>query len=70
MLKPAVKIEKFENSIDTDQYKIIGQNSKTGEWIIQIKDFSPQGIRLATQTFTEFKTFVSSIRLIPWTPNR
>lgn len=70
MPKPAVEIEKFENSIDTDQYKIIGQNSKTGEWIVQIKDFSPQGIRLATQTFTEFKTFVSSIRLIPWTPNR
>jgi inosine/xanthosine triphosphate pyrophosphatase family protein len=64
------KIDEFKNLIDEDYYKIIGENSKTGEWIIQIKEFSPTGIRNAIKSLKEFSTFVSSVRIIPWTPNR
>jgi hypothetical protein len=64
------KKDEFENLIDEDHYKIIGENSKTGEWIIQIKDFSPTGIRNAIRTLKEFRAFVSSVRIIPWAPNR
>jgi hypothetical protein len=41
----------LKNLIDEDHYKIIGENSKTGEWIIQIKDFSPTGYPQRNKNF-------------------
>ena len=41
--------------LNEDEYKMIGKNSKTGEWILQIKDFTPDGIRRARQFFRDLK---------------
>lgn len=68
--KDNADIEEFNDLIDEDHYKILGENSKTGEWILQIKHFSPSEIRSTIETVREFRTHVSTVRLIPWTPNR
>ena len=61
---------KLENEIDPEQYKIIGENSQTGEWIIQVKDISHQGLRNANTTLSDLKEHVAAIRCIPWVPIR
>ena len=60
----------LKSMINQDEYKIIGENSQTGEWIIQIRDFTPQGIRESIQSFIQFETVVSEVNRIPWTSNR
>ena len=50
-------LEQFEKLIDPEEYKVIGENSKSGEWILQIKDFSPTGLR---KTKIYFRTWIAS----------
>ena len=68
-LKPCPGIKKInlENSLDPEKYKIIGRNSKTDEWILQIKDFSPVGFRNSLQ---RLKRLISTINLSPWISDR
>jgi hypothetical protein len=60
----------LENEIDPEQYKIIGENSQTGEWIIQVKDISHQGLRDARSTLSDLKDHIAGVRSIPWVPIR
>ena len=60
----------IENSLDPEKYKIIGRNSKTDEWILQIKDFSPVGFRNSLQRLKGMKNLISTINLIPWISDR
>lgn len=71
-LRPVVgtTMNKLENILNENKFKIIGNNSKTGEWILQIKDFSPTGYRHAIKKFTGMKNHISSVRAIPWSPIR
>ena len=71
-LKPCPGIKKInlENSLDPEKYKIIGRNSKTDEWILQIKDFSPVGFRNSLQRLKGMKKLISTINLIPWISDR
>lgn len=68
--KNGVSRESLEKTMDEEKFKIIGENSKTGEWILQIKDFSPSAYRLAIQKFSEMKSKISAVRPIPWTSIR
>ena len=67
--KPNVQVDNFNSMFNEDEYKMIGKNSKTGEWILQIKDFTPDGIRRARQFFSRFETIIAQVNLIPWTSN-
>ena len=67
---PGVKKINIENSLDPEKYKIIGRNSKTDEWILQIKDFSPVGFRNSLQRLKGMKNLISTINLIPWVSDR
>ena len=67
---PGVKKINIENSLDLEEYKIIGRNSKTDEWILQIKDFSPGGFRNSLHQLNGMKNLISTINLIPWISDR
>ena len=57
----------LENQLDSKNSKILGKNAKSGEWIVQIREFSPGKIKAAIETFKKID-FVSNVRLIPWNP--
>ena len=58
----------LEEKLDPERYEIIGRNSKSDEWILQIKDFSPPGIRSSLVELALFKPIVERVRLSPWKP--
>ena len=60
--------ERLEEKLDPERYQIIGKNSKSGEWILQIKDISPPGIRSSLKELALFKPVVEGVRLSPWNP--
>ena len=60
--------ERLEDKLDPERYQIIGKNSKSGEWILQIKDISPPGIRSSLKELALFKPIVEGVRLSPWNP--
>jgi hypothetical protein len=64
-----VSVEDFEKAIDSDKFKVIGKNSNTGEWILQVKDFSPNGLRNSIKLIREMNTFIAGVRMIPWKPS-
>ena len=67
---PGVTKEEIEQKLDPEQYKIIGQHSKTGEWILQIKDFAPTELRSSLSGLSKLTRLISSVQLIHWTPSR
>lgn len=67
---PGVKKITIENSLNPDECKIIGRNSKTDEWILQIKDISPDGFRNSLQRLNGMTNLISTINLIPWISDR
>jgi hypothetical protein len=58
--------DRFADRLDTELFREIGKNSKTGDLIIQIKEFSPP---LISRTIKQFSTQagIVDVRLIPWT---
>ena len=69
-LTEAATLEQFEKLIDPEEYKVIGENSKSGEWILQIKDFSPTGLRKTKNLLSNMDSLISKVTMIPWTPSR
>ena len=70
-LFPSQGVQKkdIEDQLDSEQYKIIGQNSQTGQWILQIKDFSPSGMSDSINKISDLPGLISNIQLIPWSPS-
>ena len=63
-------IDPFKLKIDSERFRIIGKNSSSGEWILQIKRFSPSDI---VKTINELKREfpeLSTIRPVLWVPPR
>ena len=65
-----LEISTFEKELNEDKFKIIGENSQSGEWILQIKDFPPQAFRKTIEDFSDKKDSILSVRSIPWSPAR
>jgi hypothetical protein len=65
-----VTLEQFEKLIDPEEYKVIGENSKSGEWILQIKDFSPTSLRKTKISLSKMDRLITKVTMIPWTPSR
>ena len=70
-LYPVLGVQKknIEDQLDSEQYKIIGKHSKTGAWILQIKDFSPSGLRNSISMLSDFEGLITSVQLMQWFPN-
>jgi hypothetical protein len=61
-------LEQFEKRIDPKEYKVIGENSKSGEWILQIKDFSPNGLKKTKNLLSNMDSLISKVSMIPCAP--
>ena len=55
-------------SYSLEKYRLIGANQQTGEWILQIKDISPSGIRSSLAELNGLSGLIEQARLSPWTP--
>jgi hypothetical protein len=53
-----------------ERYNLIGINDKSGEWILQIKDISPAGIRSSLQELNGLHGLIEQVRLSPWIPEK
>jgi len=67
-LVPGVSEQRLEEALDEDRFRIIGLNEATRECIVQIKDFSPAGIRSSLRELSEVEGLVEGVRLSPWKP--
>ena len=58
----------LEYFIDEETNKIIGKNSKTQEYIVQIKNLEPAEICKAVRAFRKNNQLIASARLPYWRP--
>ena len=68
-LKPAVSKKKLESFLNQDEYRIIGKNSKTDEFIIQIKKIRPSEIRNTLRFFKKEVSIFNDVRVPIWASN-
>jgi hypothetical protein len=59
----------FENLLPEEQFRMIGQNSVSSEYIVQIRHFSPTDITLALE-YLENLPQTQSVRPSLWIPSR
>lgn len=63
-----VNLDKFKRRLDQDRFRIIGKNSSSEEWILQIKNFSPRDILNTMAELINKFPELSGIRPVNWTP--
>ncbi|MEC8014148.1 MAG: hypothetical protein VX153_07960 [Verrucomicrobiota bacterium] len=68
-LKPTVSKKKLESFLNQDEYRIIGKNSKTDEFIIQIKKIRPSEIRNTLRFFKKEVSIFNDVRVPIWASN-
>ena len=68
-LDDAYSWDEFENLLPEEQFRIIGQNSVSSEYIVQIRHFSPTDIALALE-YLEKLPQTQSVRPSLWIPSR
>jgi hypothetical protein len=59
----------FDTLLNREKFKIIGKNSASFEYIVQVKNFSPSDLEIAKKFLLSLSP-VRSVRLTPWVPNR
>ena len=52
-----------------DNFRILGQNQRTLEFILQVKEFSPSKLRDYLRNLPKLFTGIEKVRLYPWSPN-
>jgi len=57
----------LEDRLDENKFYIIGKNSVSSEYIVQVRNFSPSDLDEALR-FLQSLPEVNSVRLSPWTP--
>ena len=61
--------EMLEQQLPEENFRILGQNQRTSEYILQIKEFDPRKFReVLRQLPKEFKS-VKQVRPYPWSPS-
>ncbi len=68
-LGDAYSWDDLENLLPEEQYRMIGQNSVSSEYIVQIRHFSPTDIALALEHLEKLPQ-TQSVRPSPWVPYR
>lgn len=68
-LNAAHSRESLEDGLDEEKFFIIGQNSASSEYIVQVRNFSPSDLMQAKH-FLQSLRCVQSVRLVPWAPMR
>lgn len=61
--------EMLEQQLPEENFRVLGQNQRTSEYILQIKEFDPRKFReILRQLPKEFKS-VKQVRPYPWSPS-
>ena len=68
-LTNGTKPEELEATLDRDRFRVIGENSKTSEIVVQFRDVSPTGIRNAIRELGAFQDIVQRARIVPIGPS-
>ena len=68
LLQPKKNAAQLEFYLDESTQRVIGKNSKTHEFIIQIKDIKPVEIRKTLQLFRKNSSLIAKARVAPWKP--
>ena len=68
LLQPKKNAAQLEFYLDESTHRVIGQNSKTHEFIIQIKEIKPVEIRKTLQLFRKNSSLIAKSRVAPWQP--
>ena len=61
-------LKDFEKELPEDNFRILGQNKKTLEYILQIKEFYPGKLREYLQQIPIQFESIKEVRLYPWLP--
>ena len=59
----------LSKQLPEDNFRILGQNQRTLEFILQVKEFSPSKLRYYLRNLPDLFTGVEKVRLYPWSPN-
>ena len=59
--------DKLNQKLDSDKFHIIGKNTKSGEYIVQVRNFSPTELDKAKAYLNSLNS-VKSTRFVPWRP--
>lgn len=63
-------LKDLEEELPEDNFRILGQNKKTLEYILQVKEFYPDKLKeFLKQLPFQFRT-IKEVRLYPWLPPR
>ena len=68
-LGDAYSWDEFENLLPKEQFRMIGRNSLSSEYIVQIRHFSPTDIALSLEQLEKLPQ-TQSVRPSLWTPSR
>ena len=60
--------DRLIQKLDSDKFRIIGKNTKSGEYIVQVRNFSPTELEQAKVHLKSLNS-VKSTRFVTWRPN-
>ena len=61
--------EMLEQQLPGENFRILGQNQKTSEYILQIKEFDPRKFREALRQLPKKFKSIKQVRPYPWSPS-
>ncbi len=68
-LKNEYTEELFNQKLDDEEFRIIGKNSSSDEYIVQVKEISPTDL-ISSEKLIRSMPMVESTRFPPWIPSR
>ena len=63
-----VRQDALEAALDGERFSVIGENSKTGELVVQFRDVSPVGLRTAIRDLRDLTGLVDAVAPFPFVP--
>ena len=67
-LKDGIDEATLSEQLPQENFRILGQNEKTLEFILQVKDFSPPKLRAYLRDLPSQFKIIANVRLYPWFP--
>ena len=61
--------EMLEQQLPEENFRILGQNQRTSEYIIQIKEFDPRKFRKVLRQLPKKFKSIKQVRPYPWSPS-
>lgn len=68
--KTGIKESDLSRQLPADDFRILGQNERTSEFIMQIKEFSPSKLRYYLRNLPSLFKNIINVRLYPWSPKQ